>query len=421
MKLLRQLQRPAWLAAVAVLNLFCANVVSAEGQSQQTTGVTDKEIDIGSCVALTGALAERGNQVTTGANAYLSYINDQGGVNGRKIKLLTCDDSYESEKAIQCFNGCLKDKVFAGAFFVGSAPISKYVRMGDSMKMPMLGFCTGTPSVYENHPTEFVLRAGYNDEVQKLVEELVGRGVTKFAIIYQNDAFGAAVRETAMRILQSSGMHLVAEASYARNSQPAEAQAAYNAVRAAKPEVVLMGATSSSLTNVIKKRDEDKYNALFVTVSTADDYLAEMGKNADGVILTQVAPPFDPKLPAFALYTRLLSKYKPGAKPNASSFEAFLNAQILVEGLKRSGRDLTREKFVKALESIHDYDLGAGQKFRVNFAADNHRGFAANSVYFTVVRNGNMASVTDSDWKQLIKAAKSPEQRVGYQTDKLAK
>ncbi len=79
---------------------------------------------IGSCCPLTGALSERGIQVGIGAHAYLDSINQGGGVNGRKITLSTCDDKYDPELAITTFNNCLKGKVFAGSFFVGSPPIT---------------------------------------------------------------------------------------------------------------------------------------------------------------------------------------------------------------------------------------------------------------------------------------------------------
>ena len=95
------------------------------------TGVTDTEISLGSCCSLTGALAERGHALTLGSNAYFSVYKRKRGLSGRKIKMNFCDDKYDGEQAITCFNTCLKDKVFAGAFFVGSAPIAKYVRMGE--------------------------------------------------------------------------------------------------------------------------------------------------------------------------------------------------------------------------------------------------------------------------------------------------
>src|ERR1700722_11099719 len=93
-------------------------------------GISETELKVGSCIALTGTLQERRHQIALGANTFISYLNDKGGVNGRKIKLTVCDDAYQPDKAIECFNNYLKNKVFIGAFFAGSAPISKYVRMG---------------------------------------------------------------------------------------------------------------------------------------------------------------------------------------------------------------------------------------------------------------------------------------------------
>jgi len=145
---------------------------------QARFGVTDSEILIGSCCSLTGALAERGAQLESGARSYLDSINKAGGVNGRKINLSVCDDKYDPEVAILDFNNCLKNKVFAGCFFFGSPPIAKYARMADSSRLPMFGFCSGTPSIYEPHPTLFVLRRSYREESSKLSRTF---GITAYA------------------------------------------------------------------------------------------------------------------------------------------------------------------------------------------------------------------------------------------------
>jgi branched-chain amino acid transport system substrate-binding protein len=391
--------------AVFVLVAVCTSVLCGGAAKAAGVGVTDTEVTIGSCISLSGGLAARGHGITQGANTYFSYINDQGGVNGRKIKLVTSDDCYDPDKAIECFNAHLKDKVFAGAFFVGSAPVTKYVRMADTAKLPLMGFCTGTPVIYEFHASQFVLRPGYADEVQKAVEELHKRGIKKVAILYQDDAFGAAIRENVVRTLQAHQLTPVVQASYTRNT--AAVENAIKTVKTAKPEAVVLGASSDALMSIIKEKNNQAWNALLVTLSVTDEYIAKMGKAADGIVVTQVVPPLDSHLAGVALYNKLRSKYYPASKPQVDSLEAFLNAMVLVEGLKRAGPELTREKFVAALESIHDLDLGVGPNFKVSFSPASHRGLSPRSIYFTVVKDGSFANMTDADWDRLVRQAKT--------------
>jgi ABC-type branched-subunit amino acid transport system substrate-binding protein len=385
-------------------------LIAAADTAGEKMGVTDNEVLIGSCCSLSGNLAERGHQLAIGAQSYLQSINEQGGVNGRKIKLSQCDDKYDPEAAIGCFNTCLKDKIFAGAFFVGSPPISKYVRMGDANHIPLLGFCTGTPVIYEQHGSDchhFILRRGYADEVDKQIKELYkNRGIRKFAIVYQSDAFGAAVRESALKALKGYGVQPVVEASYSRRTQDIED--AYKLLRQNHPEVVILGATSDAFKGLVKRKNDDKWNAVFVGLSVDDDYVGELGAAADGMILTQVVPLMDDhSLPAVKLFEKLHAKYEPGAQVAATAFEAFLNAEVLAEALKRSGHDLTRSGFVKALESMHGFDIGAGSEFKVSFSPSDHVGWPTGSVFLTIVKDGKPVVIHEADWKAALKSIKS--------------
>jgi ABC-type branched-subunit amino acid transport system substrate-binding protein len=94
-----------------------------------------------------------------------------------------------------------------------------------------------------------------------------------------------------------------------------------------------------------------------------------------------------------ASYRRALSKYFPSAKPNFVSLEGFVDAMVLAEGIKRAGKDLTREGLIHGLESIHDEDLGLGPLLRLNYSARSHKGF--DHVIPTVVRGGRAVPFTD--------------------------
>jgi hypothetical protein len=90
-----------------------------------------------------------------------------------------------------------------------------------------------------------------------------------------------------------------------------------------------------------------------------------------------------------------------------TAFESFINAVVLVEVLKRSGRNLTQEGFIKNMESLKNFDFGGGAKFKVSFSPSNHVGLSPSSIYFSIMRNGLPSDVTGEDWKRMISGAKS--------------
>src|SRR6266849_9910387 len=112
------------------LSLACLWLASAaRTEAQTTTGVSEKEIVIGSCSALEGPSHALGVQTVTGAQAYFSMVNEEGGVHGRKLRLVAYDESYDPAKTQICFDRLTKENVFALGFFVGTPTAVKYVPM----------------------------------------------------------------------------------------------------------------------------------------------------------------------------------------------------------------------------------------------------------------------------------------------------
>src|SRR5215469_13866747 len=134
-------KRSSWSPFVStvliVLALSCLHVETCRAQA--TPGVTDKEILIGSCSALEGPSQALGAQTVAGAKAYFSLINEEGGVHGRKLRLIAYDDSYDPAKAQACFDRLTNDKVFALGFFVGTPTAVKYLPLAETNRIPLVG------------------------------------------------------------------------------------------------------------------------------------------------------------------------------------------------------------------------------------------------------------------------------------------
>jgi branched-chain amino acid transport system substrate-binding protein len=386
---------PKYALGLAVF-LGCFFTFSTPLSAQNTPGVTDKEILIGSCSALEGPSHFLGTETVAGAKAYFAMINDAGGVDGRKLKLLAYDDSYDPAKTEACFNRLLEQKVFALGFFVGTPTAVKYIPMAESNKIPVVGLFTGAQTLYVPLRHWVInVRASYFDETREQIDGLWGTlGYKKIGVIYPEDAFGAAVLEGVKAALKAHGAEPIAVASYQR--QTAQVGGAIDTVKAANPEAVVVVGPSNTVAPILKQSHAKGWKPLFLTVSFVgtDELIQEAGSDAEGTIITQVVPPYYlTEFKTVALYRRTLAKFFPTAQPNLVSLEGFVDAMVLVEGLKRAGKELTREGLIRGIESIHELDIGLGPQLKLDYSAKDHKGF--DNVLPTVIRGGRAVPFTD--------------------------
>ena len=387
--------RKLFACRIIVPLVFCSLLSPA--LQAPVTGITHTEILIGSCAALDGPARQLGLQMVLGASAYIDMINDQGGINGRKVRLVTYDDGYDPEKAAVCFARLQKENIFATAFFVGTPTAAKYVPLAEAGKIPLVGLFTGAQLLYDPfHHYVLNIRASYFDETREQVDGLFSIGLKKIAVIHPNDAFGAAVLDGVKAAMKKHQSAPVATAEYQRNT--IEVGKAMAVVQAANPEAVVLVGPYAPVAEIVRTAHARGWSPLFLTVSFVgtDEFISDAGKHAEGTVITQVVPPYySTDLPTVALYRKQMQKYFSTAKPGFVSLEGFVDAMAMVEGLKRAGKDLTRERFISSLESIHNLDMGLGPNLKLSFSSRNHKGFA--NVYATVVRNG--MAVPFTDWK----------------------
>jgi ABC-type branched-subunit amino acid transport system substrate-binding protein len=164
-----------------------------------------------------------------------------------------------------------------------------------------------------------------------------------------------------------------------------------------KPEAVVMVGTYGACGKFIREGKQKGFNPVYMNVSfVGPDKLAELlGKDGEGEVVTNVVPSFygdaAQNYAGVREYLNSMKKHFPGTKPSFVGLEGFLATKVFVEGLKRAGKELTRESFIKAVEGIKDLDIGAGNK--ISFSEDNHQG--SQQVYPTVIRNGRYQLIKD--------------------------
>jgi len=380
------------------LGLILAGIFESSSPvlAQSTTGVTDKEILIGSCAALEGPSRFLGIETVAGAKAYFELINEAGGIEGRRLRLISRDDSYDPAKTEACFNGLMDQKVFALGFFVGTPTAVKYVPLAEANRVPLVGLFTGAQTLYTPLRHWVInVRASYFDETREQIDGLWGTlGYKRIGVIYPEDAFGLTVLEGVKSALKTHSAEPAAVASYPR--QTAEVNGAIDKVRGANPEAVVLVGPPNTVAPILKSAHAKGWKPLFLSVSFVgtDQLISEAGAEAEGVVITQVVPPYYlTDLKTVALYRRALGKYSPSSQPNFVSLEGFVDAMVLAEGLKKAGRNLSREGLVRAIESIHDMDIGLGPQLKLTYSAKDHQGL--DHVIPTVVRGGRAVPFTD--------------------------
>ena len=350
---------------MALLALAASTLTAAQG-------VTDSQILLGQSVALTGAAQQLGLDMQFGAKLYFDYVNSRGGVNGRKIVLKTLDDGYEPPRAADNTKKLINDdRVFALFGYVGTPTSMASLPIFTEAKVPFVGPFTGAESL--RAPVNryiFNVRASYYDETEAIVQHLTAMSVDRIAVFYQNDAYGQAGLAGVERALKKRNLEVAAKSTVERNT--VDVKKAVGEMSKAQPQAVVMISAYKSCAAFIKEMKAANANPTFWNVSfVGSKALAkELDRDGRGVQISQVVPfPWDPTIPVVKEYRKLVDEAK--GEPGFGTLEGFIAAKVMVEGLRRAGKKLDREGFVKAMESIDAYDVGG---FKVSFAPDNHSG-----------------------------------------------
>jgi len=356
-----------------------------------TPGVTPHEILIGSSLALGGHASFLGTQYLHGARCLIEEINSEGGIHHRKITVIAYDDGYDPPRCVANTKRLIgKDKVFALFCYVGTPTSVKIIDIVEENKIPLLGLFTGADKLrFPFRHYIFNVRSSYYQETNAVVRYFVEeKGLRRVAVFYQYDDYGFDGLKGTQIALQKYGLSPVATGSFVRGTL--EIEEALDKIQASEAQAVIMIGTYSPCAKFIKEARARGFSPLFHNVSFvgADKLVEELGDASEGVIISQVVPPPTQRilLPASEQYSRLLNQYYPQDMPNFVSFEGFVNARILVEALRRAGRDITREGFIRALESIKDHYVGIGAV--INFGPRDHQGM--DDVYLTEVKNGEL-------------------------------
>lgn len=399
------------LLLLSVCLVACSQDRKTDQAAEATPGVTGDTVTVGSSLALSGHAGYLGRQTLSGAQAYINSVNESGGVAGRTIRVIALDDGYDPPRCVANTQKLIvEDQVFCLFCYVGTPTTVKIIPLLEEAGIPLVGSFTGADALRAPFRRLIVnIRASYYQETAAAVAHILGDlGLSRVAVFYQYDAYGFdGLRGTEMA-LKARGLAPVARGSYIRGTLDVEE--GVGRILAAHPQAVVMIGTAGPCAKAVKLARARGYRGLFYAVSfVGADELARLLGSADQVplIMSQVVPP--PDLPesrallsGVVEYATLLARFFPDERPSAVGLEGFVNAKVLVEALRRTGRDLTRKRFLDAVESIRGFSVGIASP--VSFDAGRHQGMER--VYCIRFEHGRFHLVTD--WGQLKKALTEP-------------
>lgn len=352
-------------------------------------GVTDSTILIGMTAPFSGPSGAYGLDMKTVINAYFRQINDAGGIHGRRLDLRALDDGYETERAlVNTRNLIAQEKVFALLASYGSSPTTAAMNeVFGIARVPLVGTISGADSIRQspkdnpNNRYMFNVRASYANETEAIVNQLTSLGFKNIAVLYQNDGFGKSGLDGVVSALKKHGQAPSAVATVERNS--VDVGQAVQTIAKANPQAVVMVTLYKPTAAFVRAMRKIGQTPQFMTLSPvgADLLVQELGDEARGIGISQVMPyPWNDTTPIVREYHRLLG---PNGKPSYYGLEAYAMAKLLVDAIRKTGKDLTREKFISTLENMQNHDLGG---YRVSYSASDRLG--SRFVDLTVVGSG---------------------------------
>ena len=346
-------------------------------------GVSDSRVLFGQSASFSGPAQALAHGMRLGIQAAFNEQNQKGGVHGRMLELTTLDDQYEPYRA---YSNTLylinRARVFALIGEVGTPTSRSASPLANAEGVPFIAPFTGAGFLRGAEMENVVnLRASYHQEVEEMVARLTeDLGITRVAVIYQNDSYGQSGLDGVVDALGQRGLEPVAYWYYQRNSDAVKA-AVFNIVEANPEAVILIGAYAPVAKAITMARED--IDPIFMAVSfVGGNALAqELGSDGAGVYVTQVVPlPDDTSVPAVVAYRAALEAFDANAVPGFVSLEGYLAGRLAIVGLEKCGKDIDRGCFLDALRNSGTIDLDG---LTLQYGPGDNQG--SDAVFVTVI------------------------------------
>jgi ABC-type branched-subunit amino acid transport system substrate-binding protein len=370
------------LVRVAILTLVVVSFVAAPLAAQpKSPGVTDTEIAIGLTAPMSGPAAIYGN-LAVAKEAWARYVNDLGGVHGRKLKVVLKDDGFHPGRAVANLKE-MKDSVFLTIGLVGSAVVNAAKDEIAEARLPLVN-AYASPQLWARQPRDklkyvFIDYPDYADEADYLVTYSATKlGAQRLAVFYQNDDWGKGVMDGVNRAMKTLGTKttVVTAVPYEVSDRELGIQALKFKESAA--DTLFLAALNTHTANLVREMAKVGYRPRLVGSFTIGDHPAMyrlLGELWEGAYYNVIgAVPGEPEAKAVL---DILIRYEPKLQGReGTALPGAANMIIAVEGLKKAGRNLTRDSFVEAMEGIRNFTV-LGLSAPITFGPNHHHGLNA--------------------------------------------
>ena len=382
--MLLALSATAFSPATALPQDYSGADASQNAPQAEEPGVSDERILFGQSAAFSGPARELGRNMNLGIEAAFREANRRGGVHGRRLELITLDDAYEPEAAIANTRKLIEDEgVFALIGAVGTPTSRSAVPIASQAGVPYIAPFTGAIFLRDNTETGVInLRASYYQETEEIVDRLSrDLGITRIAVMYQNDSFGRVGYQGVTRALKRRSLDPVAIGVYPRNTTAIKA--GLLDLQRGNPDAVVVIGAYQPVATLISWARRVGFDPVFATISfVGSNALAgELGPNGRGVLVSQVVPfPAAGNIAIAVQYRRALSAHARNAAPGFVSFEGYLAGKLAIAALEGCGPDVKRTCLVESLNRAGTIDMGG---LRLEFGEGDNQG--SDAVFLTVI------------------------------------
>lgn len=354
------------LAAAMAFMAFAGVMGSSHAAfEKKDEGVLEKEIVLGSSQPMSGTLAYMGKAVDEGIRTYFDMINEAGGVNGRKIKLITYDDELKPAKSVA--NAKLlveRDNVLAMVGNIGHATNMSAYEYSSTKKVPTIGALS--ISDLTSNPARdylYVLPSPQSTETAAYIDHAVNNLKAKrVAILYQNDGWGKPAYEIATRQLEKYNLKPVEAQTFERFATDITSQVFK--IKESNPDVVVLYALGQEAVLFFRGAEKLGWKPVVFGAGGLNDpkFVELLGKTDAKLFVASYYDPIDGNNPAIREFNARYTKLYPSAKPSSMALMGYSSAAVMVEALRRAGNEPTRDKVIAAMDNLRDFDQKIGPK-----------------------------------------------------------
>jgi len=372
------------------------------------------ELVLGMSTALSGPAADLGKNMKQGVLTGFERANRNGGINGRKLRLIALDDGYEPTRTAPNMRQLIqKEKVIAVIGNVGTPTAIAAIPIANEQKTLLFAPFTGAGVLRKTPPDRYVInyRASYAEETAAMIDALIDTGKLKpkdIAFFTQRDGYGDAGYVGGITALKRHGLqneNAVVHARYERNTLAVENAVADVLFASTPPQAIIMVGAYAPCANFIKLAKEAGLDALFLNVSFVGSapLARELGKKMNKVIVTQVVPhPQEKNLPIVKEYHDDFQKFDSSAVPTFGGLEGYIAARIFLKALENLKGTPNRESVINALQGLNEFDLGLGKP--LHLSPTRHQ--ASHRVWPTILLKGKFVPFVWEDIRKVIKSGK---------------